>query len=44
VNGVHLNDVLDPTELKEAIDAGYVRQQTHPSEPLTILNYTEKAS
>lgn len=32
----------DPVE--QAIGAGHVRQQVHPSEPLAILNYTELCS
>lgn len=30
-------------ELTEMLDQGYVRKQVHPTEPLFILNYTEKA-
>lgn len=39
---MHLYDVIDQTELTEALAAGHVREQTHPSEPLSILNYTER--
>lgn len=42
INAVHLYDVVDQTELADALTAGYVREQTHPSEPLSILNYTER--
>lgn len=41
ITGVHLHDVIDQTELSDALAANHVRQQTHPSEPLAILNYTE---
>lgn len=30
--------------LEQAITDGYVRRQVHPSEPLAILNYTEKTA
>lgn len=39
----HLSDLFDPADLAEAIDAGYVRKQAHPTLPLEILNYTERA-
>lgn len=39
-----LDDLFDPEDLAQAIDAGYVRVQTHPELLLRILNYTEKAS
>lgn len=32
------------TELQDYIDVGLIRRQTHKSEPLAILNYTEKAA
>jgi RNA ligase len=38
---VHLYNVVDQTELTAALAANHVREQTHPSEPLAILNYTE---
>jgi RNA ligase len=38
-----LADLFDPTALDSAIAAGYVRAQTHPTLPLRIFNYTEKA-
>jgi RNA ligase len=41
---VHLSDILDFPDLELAIDEGYIRQQTHPAEPLAILNYTEKCA
>lgn len=40
----HLFDVLDPQMLRDMLDAGCVRKQVHPTEPYTILNYTEKAA
>lgn len=40
----NLRDILpNRGELTEMLDQGYVRQQVHPTEPLFILNYTEKA-
>jgi RNA ligase len=41
MGGVHLHDVLDEAELTAALAANHVRVQTHPSEPLAIINYTE---
>ncbi|MFD6415772.1 RNA ligase [Streptomyces sp. NPDC060194] len=38
-----LGDLLDHGLLARALDEGHVRVQTHPSLPLRILNYTEKA-
>lgn len=38
-----LADIVDPAALAEAIEGGYVRQQAHPTLPLTILNYTQTA-
>lgn len=40
---IHLGEVVDTGELSSFIEAGYVRRQVHPSAPLSILNYTEKA-
>lgn len=40
---VHLWDLLDLQALETALKDGYVREQTHPTLPLRILNYTEKA-
>jgi RNA ligase len=40
-HGVHLYDVIDQNELADALAAGHVREQTHPTEPLAVLNYTE---
>lgn len=42
VRGVHLYDVIDQAELADALAAGLVREQTHPTEPLAVLNYTEQ--
>ncbi|MFJ7280503.1 RNA ligase [Kitasatospora sp. NPDC098663] len=39
----HIDDLLDPTLLARSLDAGYVREQTHPTLPLRIFNYAEKA-
>ncbi|QAY70027.1 RNA ligase [Xylanimonas protaetiae] len=40
----HLDDILDPIDLEQAIDGGFVRERTHPDDPaLRILNYTERA-
>jgi RNA ligase len=39
-----LSDLLDTAELADAIEQGYVREQFHPSMPLRILNYTERAA
>lgn len=35
-----LADIVDPELLAARIEAGYVREQRHPSLPLAILNYT----
>lgn len=37
-------DLLDPRLLNEMLDEGMVRKQYHPTEPLAILNYTERAT
>lgn len=34
--------VISPSLLNEMIDQGYIRRQFHPTEPLAILNYTNK--
>jgi RNA ligase len=39
---VHLRELFNPSDLAEAIDAGYVRRQVHPDGSLAILNYTER--
>lgn len=39
----HIRDLLDPALLACSLDGGYVREQIHPTLPLRILNYTEKA-
>lgn len=39
-----LGDVLNTTVLARHLFDGYVRSQVHPSEPLVIYNYTEKAA
>ena len=38
-----LDELMDPQELERMIADGYVRRQTHPARPLSILNYSEKA-
>ncbi len=38
-----INELFDPCDLEAALAEGLVREQVHPSEPLRILNYTEKA-
>lgn len=38
-----LYDLLDKDLLDEMLKEGFVRQQSHPSMPLKILNYTERA-
>jgi RNA ligase len=40
---LHIGELLDLNYLDERIASGYVRVQQHPSEPLEIYNYTEKA-
>ncbi|MEV4078710.1 hypothetical protein AB0J43_00260 [Nonomuraea fuscirosea] len=37
---LHLADLMDPSALAEAKKHGYVHEQTHPTLPLSILNYT----
>ncbi|MEU4513212.1 RNA ligase [Nonomuraea wenchangensis] len=39
---LHLHDLIDPDDLLAEIHAGYVHEQTHPTLPLKILNYTNK--
>ena len=41
INFVDLYDILDRDELTAALADNHVRAQTHPSEPLVVLNYTE---
>ena len=38
-----LADIFDAADLTAAIDGGYVRVQRHPTLPLEIYNYTERA-
>ena len=42
VTEVKLGDLLDEQELAKAIENSFVRRQVHPSQPLAILNYTER--
>jgi RNA ligase len=44
MTAIALADLFDPAALAAAIADGYVRRQDHPTEPLAILNYTEKAA
>ena len=44
VHAVLLSDLLDTGELTEMLDQGFVRRQEHPTMPLAIYNYTEKAA
>lgn len=37
------SDLFDQELLGEMVAGGYVRTQQHPTLPLSILNYTEKA-
>lgn len=39
---VYLAEVIDENALAFALAEGHVREQTHPTEPLAILNYTER--
>ncbi|GAB3681858.1 hypothetical protein GCM10027589_51830 [Actinocorallia lasiicapitis] len=38
-----ISDLFEPSALRQAIESGHVRAQTHPDLPYTIFNYTEKA-
>jgi RNA ligase len=40
---LHIDDLCDPQLLADMIGGGYIRTQRHPSLPLLIHNYTEKA-
>lgn len=40
---MRIQDLIDQTELAQMIASGMVGVQHHPTEPLTILNYTKKA-
>lgn len=39
----HISDLFDLADLAQAIGDGHVRVQVHPSLPLKIINYTERA-
>lgn len=39
-----LQDILNPTSLRVAMDQGFIRAQYHPTLPYVIYNYTEKAT
>lgn len=38
-----LSEIFSPVLFKDMIEQGYIRVQTHPTEKLSIANYTEKA-
>lgn len=40
---IHMRELFDEGDLAQAIADGYVRRQEHPTLPLAILNYSEKA-
>ena len=42
-NRLPLAALLDPAHLADMIEQGYVRRQVHPTLPLAIFNYTERA-
>ncbi len=39
---VYLDEIMNRRELIRRLDAGYVRSQQHPTDSLTIFNYTNK--
>lgn len=39
----YLDEILDPAELRTEIQGGYVTEKRHPTEPLSIFNYTPAA-
>lgn len=39
-----LTELFSPEELDAELQAGYVKEQKHPTLPLVILNYTDKAT
>lgn len=41
---MRLTELFSPEELDAELHAGYVKEQKHPSLPLVILNYTDKAT
>lgn len=40
---MHIYDLVDMDELQELCERDYITERDHPSEPLAILNYTDKA-
>lgn len=40
---LHIDELCDPKLLADMVGGGYIRTQRHPSLPLLIHNYTEKA-
>ena len=40
---MNITDLFDPDFLQQYVDDGLVRRQHHPTEPLAILNYTQRA-
>lgn len=41
---IKLSDLFPQADLEAAIRDGYIRRQIHPTEPLAILNYSEKCA
>lgn len=41
---MHIYDLIPPGALAQALKDGYVRERSHPSDELRILNYAEKAA
>ena len=41
---MRLTELFSPEELDAELQAGYVKEQKHPTLPLVILNYTDKAT
>lgn len=41
---MRLTELFSPEELDAELHAGYVKEQKHPTLPLVILNYTDKAT
>jgi putative RNA ligase len=40
---MHINNLINPASLDHDLKAGFIRAQVHPTLPLKIYNYTEKA-
>lgn len=41
---MQIEDILDITNLERMVDGGYISARKHPEFPLTIYNYTDKAT